>query len=146
MSKNLTNTTGSTIELAVIGLLINASSTIAINPEDYLLLASDESISEITPFINSGDITVSDEIGTITDTQVMIDYLKYPDHAFRVRVLTQGRPYGITSSNIQEVVEELRFNNKTEHEDICVPAGKVLQVHSSVFLKELKLDGEVYIL
>ena len=40
----------------------------------------------------------------------------------------------------------LKRRNFASGEDIYVPAGMVLQMHSPIIDSELKIDGEVYIL
>lgn len=59
MKKILKNTTGSPIELEIIGLEVPASSQIEIDPQYYDLLASNDSITELTTLINAGSIVVN---------------------------------------------------------------------------------------
>ena len=56
MSKILKNTTGTDIELQIIGRTVNASSQLVIDVEDLVILSSPESILEIAPLLNSGDV------------------------------------------------------------------------------------------
>lgn len=79
MVKILKNTTTSDIELNTIGLTIPANSQITIQVEDYLLLASEDSITEITPLINSGDIIVNDGIDDLF-LEKGINFIKYQDN------------------------------------------------------------------
>jgi hypothetical protein len=60
MSKILKNTTGTDIELQIIGRTINASSQLVVDVEDLVILSSPESILEIAPLLNSGDLVVND--------------------------------------------------------------------------------------
>lgn len=57
--KILKNTTGADIEIDSVGILIPASGQLTINTESYLDLASDDSVAELTPLINAGDIVVN---------------------------------------------------------------------------------------
>lgn len=106
--KILKNTTISDIELKAIGLTIPASGQITVNQQDYLLLASDDSITEITVHINSGDIVINDGVTDLVAARA-IDYASYPDTAFGVRFKSDPeRVNGFVSKNVQEAIEEAR--------------------------------------
>jgi len=79
MSKILKNTTLADIELTSIGLTIPASGQITIQVEDYLLLASQDSITELTPLINNGDIVVNNGSQDLASRNA-IEWIKYQDN------------------------------------------------------------------
>lgn len=86
MSKILKNTTISDIFLNSIGMLVPAESQIIIPSQDYLTLASDDSIEEITNYINSGDIVINNgNIDLITSKA--INFIKYPDNFIQEKTL-----------------------------------------------------------
>jgi len=60
MVKILKNTTLSDISLEILGITIPASGQFELNTEDYIEAANEESISELTTLINSGDIVIND--------------------------------------------------------------------------------------
>lgn len=78
MPKILKNTTLSDIELKRIGVTIPSSGQETIKVEEYGDLASVESIAEITPLINSGDIVVNDGT-TDLDAETGIRFIEYAD-------------------------------------------------------------------
>lgn len=59
MAKILKNTTSLDIILTVNGFTVPAMSDVTVVVQNYELLASDNSISELTPLINSGDIIIN---------------------------------------------------------------------------------------
>jgi hypothetical protein len=66
MQKILKNTTASDIELQVIGITVAANSSSTIHSTDFAILASEDSINELTSLINSGDIVVNDGNNDLT--------------------------------------------------------------------------------
>jgi hypothetical protein len=106
MSIILKNTTGSAIFLSSIGLSIPASSSVTIAVTDYLLLASVDGITEITSYINSGDIVVNDGTNDLTSS-VGLNYLKYPNKAKNIRFDNSANDFD--NHVLQEAVEELDF-------------------------------------
>ena len=60
MSKILKNTTGSNIEVKTLGVIVPASSQLDVEVTDFPLLASVDTVTELTPLINTGDIVVND--------------------------------------------------------------------------------------
>lgn len=59
-TKVVKNTTLSDIDLDYVGSRVPTLGSITINSEEFSLWADQENISEITPFINSGDLVVND--------------------------------------------------------------------------------------
>lgn len=114
MAKILKNTTGSVVSLVKLGLDVPASSQITVDINDYILLASDDSVTELTTLINSGDIVVNDGtqdliVSNGVSLSRAIDFIKYPDTAFNIRFLSDPeRVNGYSSKNIQEAIEESR--------------------------------------
>lgn len=100
MSKILKNITGSAIDLDNLGLTIAASSQITINEEDYLLLGSSQSVSELTTFINSGDIVVNDGVGDL-DSVNGLAFIQYPDTAANISFSPTSE---ITETTVQEAI------------------------------------------
>lgn len=84
MSKILKNTTGSDIDLDVSGLRIPASGQITVDETQYLLLASADSITELTTPINSGDIIVNDGTADLSASEGLA-YIQYPDDEANIR-------------------------------------------------------------
>ena len=66
------------IVLKAVGRTVPASGQIEVHTEDYLLWASIDSIAEITPFINSGDIVINDGTSDLP-TAEGLNFLDYPD-------------------------------------------------------------------
>lgn len=79
MEKILKNTTLSDIEIQSVGITVPASGQITIQVQDYLLLASDDSIAELTPLINSGDIVVNNSVEDLFPIKG-INFIKYQDN------------------------------------------------------------------
>jgi hypothetical protein len=105
MAKILKNTTGSAIFLKFIGINIPANSSITIQPEDYLLLSSLNSITELTTRINAGTIVVNDGIRDLNATRGL-NFIKYPDDA---RGSTfDNSSNGFTAYISQEAIEEAK--------------------------------------
>jgi hypothetical protein len=84
MAKILKSTTGSDIDLDILAIIIAASGQGEINVEDYLVLGSDESITELTPLINSGDIVVNDGTTDLSASEGLA-YVQYPDDEANIR-------------------------------------------------------------
>lgn len=111
MSKILINNTASDIELEVLGLTLPANSQETINPESYLDL--EDSISELTPLINSGDLSVNDGINTLS-TEEAIQYLNVGTFSKGVRFLSDEEVQnGFKSKNVQDAIEETMSNGQT---------------------------------
>ena len=66
MSKILKNTTVSDIELDALGYTIPASGQVNFDATEFQLLASDDVIAEMTPFLTSGDLVVNDGVQDLT--------------------------------------------------------------------------------
>ena len=114
MSKILKNTTGTAIELPRLGITVPASGQEEIKTEEFLDAATDDALSEITAFLNSGDIVVNDGINDLSATYGLY-HLLYTDWAFNQRFLSEPeRTNGFVSKTSQEAIEESRssFNGK----------------------------------
>ena len=81
MSKIVKNTTISDIELKEVGITVPASDSYTIVLQDYLLWADTDSISEITPLINSGDIVINDGINDLSAANG-IRFLEYTERLY----------------------------------------------------------------
>lgn len=108
MSKILKNTTGSVISLDVLGIDIAASSQITVNEEDFLLLASSESVTELTPLISSGDIVVNNGIVDLSATDGE-NFVKYPDNA--PNIIYDNGISGLAATNIKQAIDEIAASN-----------------------------------
>jgi len=80
MSKILKNSTGSIIEIEELGIIVPASSQITVQTEDYLTLASADCVSELTPFINSGDLVVNNGSSDLAVAEALI-FIRSSDDA-----------------------------------------------------------------
>ena len=110
MSKIIKNTTISDISLKDAGITIPASSQYEIEPQDYLLWATDDVLTEISSYLTSGDLVVNDGINDLSATDGTY-YLKYPDSAFNQRFLSEpDRSNGFTAKTVQEAIEESKAN------------------------------------
>ena len=102
--KILKNTTGSAIELSVIGLSIPASSQITIEVQDYLLLGSSDSTTEIDPLITSGDVVVNDGTSDLSVSEGQ-NYIRYADNANNI--LFTDSTTGLVSNTTREAIDEV---------------------------------------
>jgi len=100
MSKILKNTTISDIELSTLARTIPASGQITIPVGDYLLLGSEDSITELTPLINSGDIVINDGSNDLSSDEA-IEYAQYPDQASNIRFTPTS---SIAEINVQDAI------------------------------------------
>jgi len=98
----LINMTASEIELDEVGITISASNNVIIPVESYLLFASADSISEITPYINSGDIIVNDGVSNLDSEKALI-YIQYPNKA---ELITFSATSNIQKNNTQDAIQE----------------------------------------
>lgn len=124
MSKILINTTATEIELDVYGVTIPPNNFNYVIPiSQYSLLAEDDVIAEITPFVNSGDIVVNDGFNNLTASDG-INYLKYPDEAFNIRFRSNPeRNNDFKAKNVQEAIEETLSTGQTIN---CYDCGEFL--------------------
>lgn len=86
MSKILKNTTVADIELDALGYTIPASGQVDFDVTEFQLLASDDVIAEVTPFLTSGDIVVNDGVQDLTLAEGL-RYLTWPE---KVQVRQSG--------------------------------------------------------
>lgn len=80
MAKTIKNTTGSEIFLDEAGIPVPASGSYDVEVSEYNLWASEAVITEITPFLNSGDLVVNDGINDLDSTEGL-RHLQDPDTA-----------------------------------------------------------------
>ena len=104
MAKILKNTTLSDIDLDVLATTIPASGQITVDVESYILLASDDSITELTTLINSGDITVNNGLSDL-DAEDGLDFIRYPDRADAIYVDDSGLTFD--ADDIQEAFDNI---------------------------------------
>lgn len=104
MAKILKNTTGSTIDLKKLGLSIPASNQITIETTDYALLASDDSVVELTTLINNEDIVVNNGTSDLSASQGL-DYIKYPDNSNSIIIDNTG--IDISSTDLTGALSDL---------------------------------------
>jgi hypothetical protein len=107
MAKILKNTTISDIVLKQLGREIPASSSLTLNVDEYLLLGTDDSVTELTTYINSGDIVInngSDDLSVVDG----LAFIQYPDHAKNSTF--DNSTNGFTAMNTQAAIEESRNN------------------------------------
>ena len=76
--KILKNTTQAEIEIESAGISVSTTEDFEIDSSEYILFAKDRIITELTPYINSGDIVVSTGSDDL-DALEGIAYLQYPD-------------------------------------------------------------------
>jgi len=72
------NTTINDIFIKAAGTTIPTSEQYEIDPINYILWATDDAITEMTPYINSGDIIVNNGTDDLL-AEEGIRFLKYPD-------------------------------------------------------------------
>ena len=101
--KILKNTTLIEIELDVLGISIESSSQVIINVDDYILLATEDSLSELSPMITSGDIIVNDGNNDLNVSNG-IDYIRYPDNASNIM-------YGDTGITLEDTIENNDYHS-----------------------------------
>ncbi len=101
--KVLKNTTASEIDLKYLATTIPASTNRAVNVEDYIRLASDDSVAELTPLINSGDIVVNDGTNDLSVSDALA-FIEYADYAPNIRF--NNSTNGFAAKNVQEAIEE----------------------------------------
>lgn len=112
MSKILKNTTITDIELDIAGITVPASGQITVPTETYSELASEDSVTELTPLINSGDIVVNDSISDLPAVEG-INYIKYANFAESIRLDSSS----FISNEVKGALEELASQ---PGEEFCV--------------------------
>lgn len=113
MSKILKNTTTSNIEIFNLGITIFALDQVTITTDEFLLLASEDVVSELTPLINSGDIVVNDGINDLL-AEKGIEYIQFPNFAESIRFLSNPeKNNGFLAKDVQEAIEEAKLNSST---------------------------------
>jgi len=84
--KIIKNTTGADIEIREAGRLIPALGQIEVDPIRYLYWSTPETITELTPLLNAGDIVINDGTNDLTAAEAL-RFLEYPD---RVTIKDSG--------------------------------------------------------
>lgn len=108
MPKIIKNSTASGIPILSLGVEFAASLSVEVDPEDYLLLATDDTIAELTPLINSGDLVINDGIQDLSPEDG-INFLKYSDESTNIRFLSNpDRVNDFESKTAQKAIEEAR--------------------------------------
>lgn len=144
MAKIIKNTTGTDISLSEIGLVIPASSQLEINAEDYILLASETSLTEISPLITAGTLVINDGVNDLPIAEA-IDFIKYPDDADRI-IFNKNKFKAITAkSGINEAKDF--FSVVLVDEEIRVPQTRQLISYNIITNDDtLELEGDLVII
>ena len=108
MAKILKNTTASDIDLDKSGVEIPANGQITLSVEEYALFASVDSITELTPFINAGDIVVNDGNNDLSAAEAL-DFLKFPDVAPNIRFLSPPEKSNLFPTTIKDVQSAIEY-------------------------------------
>lgn len=121
MSKIIKNTTSSDIEIDVLGLTIPANDQITLSPDTYL--DAEDSITEISTLITSGDLVVNDGLNDLT-AEEGIDYLRVGTFGKGIRFLSEDEvSNGFESKNVQDAIEETLSKGQTVN---CYDCGTFL--------------------
>jgi len=139
--KILKNSTSTDIEITSIGLSVIALSSYTVNVEDYLLLASDDSITELTSLISSGDIVVNDGTSDLSSTDGL-NYIKYPDFAGSSRFDNSTNSF--TSTNVQDAIEEAASGGVTIEQLIEFEGYENTTTHSTTSNGWVQKSGYPY--
>ena len=103
--KILKNTTNSAIDLKYIGINIPANTSRTVEMADYGILASSNSVAELTPHINSGAIVINDGTNDLSVSDALV-FILFPESA--AKILFSNSSNGFSSSTVQEAIEEAR--------------------------------------
>jgi len=143
MSKILKNTTSSDIELFNLGITIPASNQVTLDTSEYLLLASEDVVVELTTLINSGDIVVNDGVNDLAASEGIV-YIEFPDNALGVRFDNSSN--GFTSGETQSAIEEVQDNldNKSIITLTWEKSGK-LKANDYLYIGKLESNKSGYI-
>lgn len=101
MAKILKNTTGSIIELDELGISIPASGQYEVPHQKYLILSTDDVVSELTTLINAGDVVVNDGSSDLSPSSEAIAFLLYPDDASNIKFTPTLE---ISENTVQEAI------------------------------------------
>lgn len=104
--KILKNTTISDIVLKSVGATVPASSQLLIEKTLYSLFSSDDSISEITSYINSGDIIVNNGTYDLNATNGL-NYLRQSDHGKNILFDNNVLLNTAIGYNVQDIINDL---------------------------------------
>ena len=107
MAKILKNTTIADIEVDNLGITIPASGQIDLVTGEYLLLASDDVVTELTSLINAGDIVVNDGNADLSAADG-IAYIQYPDDALNIRFDNTVAQLNNNPNNVQAAIEGVK--------------------------------------
>lgn len=86
LKKIIKNTTNSDIDIGETGRRILANDQMEVDPIRYLYWSTPETILELTPFLNAGDIVINDGTSDLTAAEAL-RFLEYPD---RITVKDSG--------------------------------------------------------
>lgn len=131
--KILKNNTSSVIFLINLGLEIPANNQIIIELTDYMRLSSVDTITELTPYVNSGDIIVNDGVNDLSPASGL-NFLQWPDDAQNIRFKSNPeRANGFLSKNTQDAIEEAKFGGHQFNEINCGEflTARLLYAHNS---------------
>ena len=106
--KILKNITNSAIDLKYIGIYIPANTSRTVEISDYGILASNNSIAELTTYISTGDIVINDGNRDLSVAEALI-FITYPENASAI--LFNNLTNGFNSKTVQEAIEELKVNS-----------------------------------
>jgi hypothetical protein len=114
VDKILKNTTLSAIEIEALGITVPASSSRTIEVVDYVLLASDDSLAELTPLVNSGDIIVNTGTRDLNKLDA-ISFLSWFD-PFNIEDFFEyslGQDYTVRAGNSKIVADCIEINDNS---------------------------------
>lgn len=104
--KILKNTTISDIVLKAVGVTVPASSQLLIEKTLYGLFSSDDSITEITSYVNSGDIIVNNGTYNLDSTNGL-NYLRQSDHGKNILFDNDVSLNTAIGYNVQDIINDL---------------------------------------
>ena len=107
-TKIVKNVSIGAITLNDVGIELAPGDMYSLTVSEYVRWASDQSIAEITPLINAGDLVINDGVEDLSAFDG-INYLKYPHDAFNIRFSSDPeRVNSFVSRNVQEAIEEAK--------------------------------------
>lgn len=107
MAKILKNTTLSDIDIFALGRRVPASGQLNLDTSDFIRLSSDDTITEITSLINSGDLVVNNGSNDLSIADAL-EYIKYPDQAKSILFDNSTAQLPNSPTNVQSAIEDLK--------------------------------------
>ena len=104
--KILKNTTVSDIVLKAVGFTVPASGQLLIEKTQYDLFSSDDSISEISTYISSGDIVVNNGTYDLSAT-IGLNYMRMSDHGKNVLHDNDVNLNTMTTITLQDFIDDI---------------------------------------